>query len=88
MIEILVIFGDTPMSEDYVVDLIAVRGAFVEERRRIARDAIELGRANRSSLPSISIAVGIKGIQEHIDAVDVAIADEKKAREAVSAAAA
>jgi hypothetical protein len=76
------------MSEDYVADLIAVRGAFVEERRRIATDAIELGRANRSPFPSISIAVGIKSIQEHIDAVDVAIADEKKAREAVSAAAA
>jgi hypothetical protein len=74
------------MSEDYVADLIAVRGAFVEERRRIATDAIELGRADKSS-PSISIAVGIESIQEHIDAVDVAIADEKTAREAVSAAA-
>jgi len=76
------------MSEDYVADLIAVRGALVEERRRIATDAIELGRANRSSLPSISIAVGIKSIQEHIDAIDVAIADEQKAREVVATAAA
>ena len=71
------------MTEDYVADLIAVRKAFVQERRRIASDAIELGQANRSPFPSISIAVGIKSVQEHIDAIDVAIADEKKASEPV-----
>jgi hypothetical protein len=65
------------MSEDYVADLIAVREAFVEERRRIAADAIELGKANKSSVPSVQIAVGIKAIQDHINAIDVALADEK-----------
>jgi hypothetical protein len=60
--------------------------SLLRKRRPDLKIPILLGRANKSS-PSISIAAGIKSMQEHIDALDVAIADEKKTREAFSAAA-
>jgi hypothetical protein len=53
--------------------------SLLRRRRPDLKVPILLGRANKSS-PS-------KSMKEHIDALDVAIADEKKAREAFSVAA-
>ena len=66
------------MAFDYVGDLKAVRAAFVAERRRIARTAIETAAANKDEHASISIARDIKYLQEQIDAVDKAIEDEDR----------
>jgi hypothetical protein len=63
---------------DPISDLRLVRTAYVEERRRTARTSIENAEANKEPHASTGIAASLIRLQEMIEAIDRAIADEEK----------
>ncbi|MBI5264982.1 MAG: hypothetical protein HY852_24575 [Bradyrhizobium sp.] len=63
---------------DFKADLERIRAAFVEERRRIARSAITVAEAHKAPHPSTSMCVDIRALQETIEVIDRAIADENR----------
>jgi hypothetical protein len=64
---------------DPIHDLRQVRSAYVKERRRVARQSIENAEANKDPhSSSLSLAAGLRGLQEMIELIDRAIDDETK----------
>jgi hypothetical protein len=61
----------------YIAHLEAVRSAHVNERRRMAQSAIDSSKANKVPVTA-SWGKDIQHQQEMIEAIDRAIADEKK----------
>ena len=59
-------------------DLERIRAALVEERRRVARTAIEIAENNKDPWPNLNIAADIISLQDKIDSLDRAIADESR----------
>jgi hypothetical protein len=59
-------------------DLERIRAAFVEERRRVARSAVEIGETNNEPWPNLNIAADIISLQDKIESIDRAVADESR----------
>jgi hypothetical protein len=67
-------------SADFIGQLQKLRAALVAKRRDDVRSSLETALANKEDRPSVSWAADIARIQEHIEAVDRAIVDEKELR--------
>lgn len=71
---------------DYIDNLRALRKALVEERRRLAQNAVDTATANKEPLPKVSWCADIKVIQDQLKALNEAIAEEKRFAASLAAA--